>query len=309
MIVRLRPDFLTLMFTIRGSIVPRIAPIVLVLACFATLVAFLHTQQVLVLPHFALAPFTILGIALSLFLGFRNQAAYDRWWEARKLWGDMVFEIRSLARSSETLLDLQAEQSQAGELRRQLLSWVAAHTHALRANLRQESSEENMIEWLGAEDAKHALTHDNPADYCLRRTGRIVGELYRQGYIDSIGLRILDEHLTALARVQASCERIANTPLPFAFTLLTHRTAFLYCYTLPFALVSPMGFYSVLFTAIVAYTFLGLDVLSQELEGPFGREANDLPLDALCRVNEISIAESLGRVAPPHLQPINYILQ
>ena len=148
MIVRLRPDFLTLMFTIRGSIVPRIAPIVLVLACFATLVAFLHTQQVVVLPHFALAPFTILGIALSLFLGFRNQAAYDRWWEARKLWGDMIFEIRSLARSSETLLNLEAEQTQAGELRRELLSWVAAHTHALRASVRAEDCSANMIAWL-----------------------------------------------------------------------------------------------------------------------------------------------------------------
>lgn len=309
MIVRLRPDFLTLMFTIRGSIVPRVAPIVLVLACFATLVAFLHTQQVVVLPHFALAPFTILGIALSLFLGFRNQAAYDRWWEARKLWGDMIFEIRSLARSSETLLNLEAEQTQAGELRRELLSWVAAHTHALRASVRAEDCSANMIAWLGEEHAKHALTHDNAADYCLRRAGRIVGLLYSQGYIDSIGLRILDEHLTELARVQAACERIATTPLPFAFTLLTHRTAYLYCYTLPFALVAPMGYYSVLFTSIVAYTFLGLDVLSQELEGPFGREANDLPLDALCRINEISIAESLGQVPPKHLQPVNYILQ
>lgn len=70
-----------------------------------------------------------------------------------------------------------------------------------------------------------------------------------------------------------------------------------------------MGFYAVLFTLLVAYTFFGLDVLSQELEGPFGREANDLPLDALCRVNEISIAESLGQQPPPQLQPVNYILQ
>lgn len=309
MIVRLRPDLMTLLFTIHGSIVPRIAPIIIVLAVFTVAIVLLHNYQVVVLPHFPLAPFTILGIALSLFLGFRNQAAYDRWWEARTLWGDMVYEIRSLARSSETMLGLPEEKSEAGELRRQLLSWIAAHTHTLRAYLRKEDCFDDLERWLGAEEARYTLSHDNPADYCLRRAGRIVGTLYRSEYIDSLGLRILDEHLTELARVQASCERIANTPLPFAFTLLTHRTAFIYCYTLPFALVAPMGFYAVLFTGLVAYTFLGLDLLSQELEGPFGREANDLPLDALCRVNEISIAESLGRIPPEHLQPVNHILQ
>lgn len=309
MIVRLRPNISSLLFTMHGSIVPRILPALLVLACFTVAVVLLQRFEWVVMPSFSLAPFTILGIALSLFLGFRNQAAYDRWWEARKLWGDMVYEIRGLARSSETLLALEAEQGEAGQLRRQLLSWTAAHSHALRAALRQEDCRADIEPWLGQADTEYMWSHDNPADYCLRRAGRIIGTLYREQHIDSIGLRILDEHLSELARVQAACERIANTPLPFAFTLLTHRTTLVYCYTLPFVLVAPMGFYAVLFTALVAYTFLGLDVLSQELEGPFGREANDLPLDALCRVNEISIAESLGQPAPPQLQPVNYILQ
>lgn len=309
MIVRPKPNIFTLLFTIRGSIVPRIIPAILILAAFSTLVVLLHSKDLVVLPQFSLAPFTLLGIALSLFLGFRNNAAYERWWEARKQWGDMVNEIRSLARSSETLLDLQAEHSAAGELRRQLLSWTAAHCHALRAALRDEDCREDMLQWIDEANVDHALSHTNPADYCLRRAGRIVGTLYRQGDIDSIGLRILDEHLSRLSSVQASCERISTTPLPFAFTLLTHRTAYLYCYTLPFALVAPLGLYSILFTIFVAYTFLGLDVLSQELEGPFGREANDLPLDALCRINEISIAESLGMTPPKALQPKNFILQ
>lgn len=309
MIVRLQPDLSKLLFTMHGSIVPRITPALLVLAGFTIVVVLLQRYQWVVMPNFSLAPFTILGIALSLFLGFRNQAAYDRWWEARKLWGDMVYEIRGLARSSETLLALEAEQGEAGQLRRQLLSWVAAHSHALRAALRREDCRADLAPWLDNTEMEHMLTHDNPADYCLRRAGRIIGALYRDKHIDSIGLRILDEHLNELARVQAACERIANTPLPFAFTLLTHRTALIYCYTLPFVLVAPMGFYAVLFTLLVAYTFFGLDVLSQELEGPFGREANDLPLDALCRVNEISIAESLGQTPPPQLEPVNYILQ
>ncbi|MFC3681100.1 bestrophin family protein [Bacterioplanoides pacificum] len=309
MIVRDRPSALALLFIVRGSVVPRILPHLLVLALFATAVVVLHHQQWVVLPEFSLAPFALLGIALSIFLGFRNNAAYDRWWEGRKQWGEMVYKIRSLARSSETLLDLEAENGRAGELRRQLLHWAVAHCHALRAAVRNEQCEAALIEWLGETDAEQALTHKNVADYCLRRAGRVVGKLYRDGNIDAIGLRILDEHLTRLSGVQAASERIATTPLPFAYTLLTHRTAYLYCYLLPFALVTAMGGYAVLFTLVVAYTFFGLDVLSQEMEDPFGREANDLPLDALCRVNEISVAESLGRTPPEILMPKNHRLE
>lgn len=308
MIVRPRPNAIALLFIIRGSVVPRVLPHLLVLGAFAFLVVKLHDSNWIVLPEFSIAPFALLGIALSIFLGFRNNAAYDRWWEARKLWGEMVYEIRSLARSSETLLDLQAEHSEAGPLRRRLLEWCAAHCHALRAALRQENCRTELETWLGSEDAAHTLKHTNHADYCLRRAGRIIGTLYRQGHIDAMGLRILDEHLTRLASVQTGCERIATTPLPFAYTLLTHRTAYIYCYLLPFALVPAIGAYAVLFTLVVGYTFFGLDVLSQELEGPFGREANDLPLDALCRINEISIAESLGQQPPPMLQPVKHRL-
>ncbi len=309
MIIRKHPNIIVLLFTIRGSIVPRILLTLLTLTCFTSVLIFMHYKDILKLPEFSLTPFTLLGVALSLFLGFRNNAAYERWWEARKQWGQMVHEIRSLARSSETLLDLAAEQNMAGELRKELLSWIAAHSHALRATLRHEDCREDLLKWIDKAGVDKCLSHTNPADYCLRRAGRLIGKLYHRGDIDSIGLRILDEHLSRLSAVQASCERISNTPLPFAFTLLTRRTAYLYCYTLPFALISVWGLYSIIFTLMIAYTFLGLDVLSQELEDPFGRKANNLPLDSLCRINEVSITESLGQPPPKLLQPKNYELQ
>src|SRR5699024_1008444 len=160
MIVRQQPNLTSLLFTMRGSIVPRILPALLVLAGFTLVVVLLQQFEWVVMPTFSLAPFTILGLALSLFLGFRNQAAYDRWWEARKLWGDMVYEIRGLARSSETLLAPEAEQSEAGQLRRQLLSWVAAHSHALRAALRREDCRADIATWLDNAEVEHLRTHD-----------------------------------------------------------------------------------------------------------------------------------------------------
>ena len=119
----------------------------------------------------------------------------------------------------------------------------------------------------------------------------------------SIGFRILDERLASITAIQAGCERIAGTPLPFAYTLLVHRTAYIVCLLLPIGLISTTGWATPLFTALIAYTFFGLDALSEELEDPFGTEANDLALDGLCRVCEISVFEALGETPPKMIQP------
>lgn len=302
MIVRQRPGALALMYVVRGTILPVVLPHLAVLLLFALLVQLFHDMAWLQVPEFSPAPFTLLGVALSIFLGFRNNAAYERWWEGRKQWGHMVDEIRSLARTSESLLAGHADQ------RRWLLALCAGYFHALRGRLRNEDVREDLARWLGDDVAAAALSHGNVSDYCLREAGRHIGELYRQGALDTIGLQMLDRHLTALAAIQAASERLATTPLPFAYTVLTHRTAYLYCYLLPFGLVSGLGWLAPLFTVLLGYTFFGLDALSEQLEEPFGREANDLPLDALCRVNEISIAESLGDEPPPPLEASKFIL-
>jgi putative membrane protein len=109
--------------------------------------------------------------------------------------------------------------------------------------------------------------------------------------------------------VIAGCERIRLTPLPFAYTLLLHRTAYLYCFLLPFGLIDTVGLATPLVVAIVSYTFFGLDVLGSEIEEPFGILVNDLPLTALCRMLEINLREALGeRDLPPIIEPVDYCL-
>jgi Bestrophin, RFP-TM, chloride channel len=112
--------------------------------------------------------------------------------------------------------------------------------------------------------------------------------------------------LSAMAAVAAGCERIKNTPVPFAYTLLLHRTAWLYCFLLPFGLVDVIGFMTPFVVVIVAYTFFGLDALGDEIEEPFGLAAHHLPLDALCRTIEIGLLEALGESdLPDPLTPVN----
>ncbi|WP_416391656.1 hypothetical protein NR756_03520 [Alloalcanivorax xenomutans] len=308
MIVRDRPNPIALLIALRGSVVPDILPHILLVALFASAMTLVSQYHVLDVSHYTVMPVTLLGIVLSILLSFRNNAAYDRWWEARKQWGQMVYEIRSLARTSGTLLSNKELGNEEPD-RRELLGLVLAYAHALRGQLRGEDVREDLLKVQTPAVVDQALAHRNGADWFLRRAGEWVGERYREGHLDSIGVSLLDQRLTALAGVQAASERIAQTPLPFAYALLAHRTAYVYCYLLPFVLIGSLGWGTPLFVAVVAYTFFGLDRLAEHLEMPFGREANDLPLDTICRTNEISVAEALGDPAPEPLPVVNHQLQ
>ncbi|MBR9870720.1 MAG: hypothetical protein GYB26_06245 [Gammaproteobacteria bacterium] len=302
MIVRDRPGALRLMLAWKGSVVPHILPHIVLTGLFAAGVTWVSRHHYLDgIVDYSLLPFTIMGIALSIFLSVRNTATYDRWWEARKHWGHMVYEIRSLARTGGIYLN--------PERRRELLMRSLAHTHLLRGQLRSEDVRLDLPASLSKELIDAALRTQNPAAFMLQKAGEVVAEAFQAGELDSIAAAAIDRHLHELAGIQAASERIAHTPLPFAYTLLAHRTAYVYCYMLPFGLVGVAGWFTPVFTAIVAYTFFGLDRLSEQLEFPFGRNANDLPLDAICRIHEISIAEALGECAPEPLQPVEFQLQ
>lgn len=298
MIVRPRPGFLKLFFVMRGSVVPRILPQICGFALYAAAVVALVEHFELGMQGFSIAPFGLIALPLSIYLGFRNNAAYERWWEARKLWGNIVFEIRNLARAVVALIPKQAEQ-------RALLNDSLAYCHFLRGQLRAVDSTAQVRQLLG-DEIDSLATSSNRADQMIRRMGARVGKLRGEGSLDPIGFRIVDERLAALAAAQAGCERIAGTPLPFAYTLLLQRTSYIVCLLLPIGLVSTTGWATPLFTALIAYTFFGLDALSEELEDPFGTEANDLALDGLCRVCEISVFEALGETPPAPLPPERY---
>jgi putative membrane protein len=299
MIIRPRPTFLQLFFIMRGSVIPRIAPLLGGFALYAIGVVLLDRHFGFGFDSYGIAPFTLLGVALSIFLGFRNNAAYDRWWEARKLWGQMVFEIRNLSRTALAVIPADTGAS------RPLLRHALAFCHYLRGQLRGTDVEREAAAFLDV-GASRIHIHGNKPDAVLRGMGLSIGQLKAAGRIDAMDFRILDERIAALAALQAGCERIANTPLPFAYTLLLHRAAYVFCLLLPFGLASSLGWMTPLFTVVIAYSFFGLDALSGELEDPFGVELNDLPLDRMCRICEISVFEALGEPAPEQMKEVDY---
>ena len=315
MILRQRPSALQLFFVLRGSILTRIRGVLLANVLLAVVVTLGHralpreTAMLMLSP----IPFSLMGLPLAVFLGFRNSSCYDRYWEARKLWGELLQRSRSLARQVLHLIDAPAPPADArdlADLRVRLLLRSAAFCHALKALLRGRPRDEAGLAGLiaPAELAALAGAHNRPAALMLAQ-GADLAACRRAGQLDSVRAVHIDDTLCAMTAAAAGCERIRHTPLPFSYVLLLHRTAYLYCFLLPFGLVDVIGLMTPLVVAIVAYTFFGLDALGDEIEEPFGTEANDLPLDALCRGIEIELRQALGDTdTPPPLQPVDYLL-
>lgn len=310
MIVRPRPGFLKLLFVVRGTIMPRVLPHVLGIAALACLVVLTQRLGYLRLSVTSPAPLSLLGIALSIFLGFRNNACYDRWWEARKQWGALIIELREFSHQAIALLDDgSAEQPVAGrQAARRLVHRNIAFAHALGLHLRGGGAGEDLSRFVPEPERSRVLISGNRPNALLREHERELAALRREGRLSDMTWTALSARVHALMGVLCACERIRFTPLPFAYTVLLHRTAYIFCLLLPFGLAEALGWFTPVVSAMIAYTFFGLDVLSDELEDPFGEAPNDLPLRALARTAEINLLEALGEPQPEPLQPRDFIL-
>ncbi|MGB3123638.1 MAG: bestrophin family protein [Pseudomonas sp.] len=296
MIVRPKPNLLGILFSLKGSIAKRIALRSLLVTLLASVIVLVETLHPAYFSKVNATPFTLLGLSLSIFMSFRNNACYDRWWEGRKQLGQMIIDVRSLIRETQVLGDTAERAS--------LLRGLCGFAHGLIARLRHEDEARAINPWL-AVDARHP----NLPDKVLQSVGARFSALAERGVISEWRYTQLEARLVSLSQVQASCERIKHTPLPFPYTLLLHRTIYLFCILLPFAMAEPLGWLTPVFTAIVSYTFFGLDEIGDDLEDPFGFDENDLPCNALVRTLEREILAALGETdLPPALEPVEFVL-
>jgi putative membrane protein len=297
MIVLPRPTLLDVLFRVRGSIIGSIAPRMAAMLLVSVAAVLLAARNPPMLAQLGAIPFTLIGLALSIFMSFRNNACYDRWWEGRKLWGKLIIEVRSFARQTAHL---------APEVRRPLLLGLIGFSHGLAARLRGKAEVPVIAPWCGAGEWEAV---PNPTDAALREVGLRCSALAQDGSLSDIRYSVLEQPLIGLTQVQAGCERIKATPVPYAYSLLLHRTAYTFCLLLPFALAKSLGWWTPLVELVVCYTFFGLDTLGDEMEDPFGEDTNDLPLDVLVRTVERELLAALGRTdLPPPLMPEKALL-
>jgi ion channel-forming bestrophin family protein len=324
-----RQSTLALLLACQGSIVPAITPKILGAAAMGVLAELSYegylgsaVQRAL---DYSFTPFTALGVAISLFLGFHNNASYSRWWEARTLWGTQIIAVRDLIRFLVGVCgDKNGEGDDDEEVARgkvldtkdwriRILMLTMAHTHALRAQLRpvcrsdEVPAEQDRDRFLVHEHHPAALTQShNPASAILLRASESLGR--PDTGLDPYSRIHASQLVDRLNEIQTACERIHNTTLPFAYSLLVHRTAFMYVVLSPFAISATMGWWTPVFTAILAYTFFGLDEVARQLNEPFNDEPQCLALSAMCRAVERDICEAVGLPIPPPLQPHHSVL-
>ncbi|MDE2453304.1 MAG: bestrophin family protein, partial [Burkholderiales bacterium] len=196
---------------------------------------------------------------------------------------------RTLARQLQYLsIDAAAgEDPRARTIRRAI-----AYAHALRHQLRGDDAKSDVSAWLTPEEWRGFEAARLGTDYLLRRSAAEVGAWLREGRLQPQMAAQIDQTLAALGAAQAGCERIKSTPIPFPYTLLLHRTAYLYCFLLPFGLTDVTGLLTPFVVAIVAYTFFGLDAVGDEIENPFGTSEHHLPLETLCQTIEADLLEA-----------------
>ncbi|RUL89479.1 bestrophin family protein [Tautonia sociabilis] len=271
--------------TLDGSATPYVFQRILIFGGFAAAVAFVdsatgHRPEIEV----AVAPYEVAGAALGLLLVLRTNAGYERWWEARKLWGGIVNRCRHLAVAA---LSYGPEDR---EWRREAIARISAFPQAARRALRGEDGGTEAVGLLGlAQEERIRAAHNRPLAVA-QGIGRHLRSARGRRGLDGFAFLAADRDLTALLDYFGGCERIQKTPLPRAYAILIRRFIVPFLATLPFALLPKIGLLTPLATMLIAYPILALDKIGDDLQDPFSpKNLNHLPLDAICRTIECDL--------------------
>ena len=288
---------LKMLFVLQGSYFKRLIVPQVLLFIFSFLIYFYQT-------HIATEPvplnpsvFAILGISLAIFHGFCNNAAYDRFWEGRKLWGTLVWLSRNIARQVMTLPNVSMAEKQAF-IRHQI-----AFVHSLRQQLRSEDNTANLQRLLTVEEQQAVVGQNFIALRLTQIMGQMLANWQAEQKIDVWQWQSLDNTLGEIAHIQAGCERINNTPIPYAYFVLLHRTVYLYCFMLPFGLGNTIGWVTPFVVSFVGYTFMALNEIVDEISEPFGTGENELPLGMMCDTIETQLSMLSHQQFAPEQKP------
>jgi ion channel-forming bestrophin family protein len=282
---------------------PKVSRRLGVLLVFDITVAWLYSFAGMTWLSLPALPLSMIGGALSVFLAFRNNSAYDRWWEARSLWGALVNTARTFSRQVLTLVDEDPDERAAS--RRGLVEMQIAYVHALRCHLRRQNPFPEFERSLPADVIGYLRKQKNIPAGLLFLKGQLLRELYDEGRLDSIRWTTIDKSLTDLCNVQGACERIKNTPLPRQYDYLPRVLIGIYCVLLPFGLVEGMKMLTPIASTLVSFIFIALDTVGRDVEDPFEYTVHDTPMSTLTRNIEINLRQNLGEeTLPTEVRPV-----
>ncbi len=273
-----RQPWFRLALQIQGSVIPAILGRTLICGLFGVLISILfHWKYPVAIPTLAVL---IPNIVLGLLLVFRTNTAYDRFWEGRKLWGTIVNTTRNLARQIWIVVPAQTQAERVGKV--QVLRSLVAFAVATKLHLRQETVNDELAGLIAPDKFEKLKGMNNPPLEVAFWISDYLQQQHRQQAIDSYQLTSMQELLNRLVDCLGGCERILKTPMPMAYSIHLKQLLLLYCLSLPFQMVGNLGWWTGPLVGLISFTLFGIEEIGIEIENPFGRDANDLPLDAIC---------------------------
>ena len=276
-------NWLTLIFALHKSDTLRMLWKELIyMGIFTLLIAFLKIHFFPKVDYLdkLIAVYSLIGFVISLLLVFRTNTAYDRWWEGRRKWGELVNDTRNFSVKINAMVSNTDEKK---EFARLIHLFVFSMKEHLRKGVLIDELPFTENEKQQLNSSKHIPTTVVGWIYAKIHILVKEGKLYKEDLI------VLDKNLNGFLEACGACERIKNTPIPFSYSLFIKKFIFIYVLTLPLAFVSVFGYLSALIATFVFYVLVSMEVLAEEIEDPFGDDDNDLPTDQLSqKMKEIS---------------------
>jgi len=230
---------------------------------------------------------SLLGIVLGLFLVFRINSAYDRWWEGRKMWGNLVNSTRNYALKLNAYLPKDDKENRTW-FSRMIPNFVYASKEHLRKGVQLSELEATDDEFLTFIKSKNHKPNTLAGMMYSR-----VNELFNQGVLKAEQFFVLDKEMKDFIDIIGACERIKSTPIPYSYSMYIKKFVFIYIITLPFGFVTTFGYITIPTVLLISFVLLSVELISEEIEDPFGRDVNDLPTDELAKKIKENVKEIL----------------
>ncbi len=288
-----KSKWLQILINLKSSVIPTIFPRVLFPGLFSVFIVILYKQGInLALPiESGIVPSVVLGLLLV----FRTNTAYDRFWEGRKLWGNIINTTRNLARTMWVSIEEDTEKDRVEKIT--YIRLLVAFSVAIKLHLRSIPVNEELADLMPPIYFKKLKEMNHPPLEIAFWISDYLQQQYEQKKLSIHQLTALFQLLDKLVDYLGGCERILKTPIPLAYNIHLKQLLLIYCFSLPFQLVDDLGFLTPLFVVLVSFTVFGIEAIGIEIENPFGFDPNDLPLDKICQTMATNI-DDLVSLAP-----------
>ncbi len=275
---------------------------IVVIALYAILITVLVQTYDLTHISIPLSVPAILGTVLSLLLGFRSNQAYDRWWEARHIWGAVVNDSRTLARQINSFTPIGYESDAIDDFRRRMIDRQIAWCYSLGRHLRKQNASRGLNKYLDKDELDYVKQMDNVPAALLDMMGRDIQLALEEGWINRFQQVELDRTLSRLCDSMGKCERIKNTVFPITYSLYIHLAMMLFIILLPFGLIQHMGAFEAPLVVAIAACFLLIEKMAIHLQDPFENKPTDTPVTQIAQGIEKTLTQLNGLHFPRQQQ-------